>query len=187
MPQNRPISYGTALNQYVRYPLTSKLKVPQVFYIGIWQNDEIPVAVGFDLNTNRQSDIFFQNTSLNWVNTTFKGALMIRPEFYTAVPPIVSVDPDLALRNDGVSLWPNPVTNNRFMLQIDGNSTGLTGIKIQDVSGREITSSFSASEAGLFSIELPANTPAGIYFIEINIENNGIQSRLVRRIIIQPN
>jgi hypothetical protein len=57
-----------------------KVAVPEVFYVGWRQIEANRLNVGFDVNRNMQDRIFYSiDGELNWFNSSFEGALMIRP------------------------------------------------------------------------------------------------------------
>ena len=59
---------------------TMKVAVPEVFYVGWRQIEANRLNVGFDVNRNMQDRIFYSiDGELNWFNSSFEGALMIRP------------------------------------------------------------------------------------------------------------
>lgn len=73
----RPV-YEDGLNRFHTYHLDSPVYITQVFYIGLIQNTPDFLNIGFDVNRNNRSRIFY-NIHGQWVNSAFEGSLMIRP------------------------------------------------------------------------------------------------------------
>ncbi len=78
--QNVRLGTGKAPDEFVRYPLDSLLPLPEKFFIAVRQYDANPLGIGFDLDTDNSDKIFYQKNGI-WRQTSYKGTLMIRPEF----------------------------------------------------------------------------------------------------------
>ncbi len=179
------IDYGATVNAFVRYSLSSPIEVPSVFYVGIWQNDAIPVAVGFDKNLNHQNEVFYQNTTLNWVNTSYQGTLMFRPEFESARVPGVGID-KMIPQTPSLNLFPNPSNENSFFITFEKDVI-IEQISITDLNGKSIwIENGNGSGTSNMEIEIPVSLSPGLYFVVISGEQNGNKVLATRRWIYQP-
>ncbi len=127
------------------------------FYLG-WQQGSIDfLNVGFDRNTDSQSKIFHSLPGY-WINTQFKGTIMIRPifgklyEFPTTTP--------TATRTESIEIYPNPASH--FIRINKTDRQNITFYQIYSTTGQMVKSgTFTESE----SINV-ANLPEGIYLIK---------------------
>jgi hypothetical protein len=89
-----------------------KVAVPEVFYVGWRQLDANRLNVGFDVNRNVQDRIFYSvDGELNWFNSSFEGALMIRPLVTSKLDyqlELEEYDEDVA---ESLVVFPNPFLN----------------------------------------------------------------------------
>ena len=74
--------YEPGYNSFHTYSLEDTLLVlnPGTFYVGWIQIGSEVLNIGFDVNNNSQSKIYF-NTTGSWNNSIYKGSLMMRPVF----------------------------------------------------------------------------------------------------------
>lgn len=79
--QNVLLNESTAINQFQRFEFDRPVLLSGDFYIGYREENDDPVSIGFDKNTNSAEKLFY-NTSGNWEpNTVLEGSVMIRPIF----------------------------------------------------------------------------------------------------------
>jgi hypothetical protein len=76
--QNVRPEYAEGLNHFYTYLLDSVFVTPLIFYVGWEQMTSDFLNVGFDVNRNNSSQIFY-NLDGEWKNTSFEGSIMIRP------------------------------------------------------------------------------------------------------------
>jgi len=83
----------------------------EVFYVGVIQQTNDNLNIGFDRNTNSNSKTFY-NTNSGWNKSPFEGSLMIRPVIGKALtetePPVKSAPTEL-------KVFPNPPGNSDYI------------------------------------------------------------------------
>lgn len=164
--------YVDANNGFYEYPLDNKVVVSGYYYIGWRQLDQDKLNIGFDFNTDAYDKIYFR-TGSNWLNTSYHGALMMRPVFAYGKDYIQSLN-----ENDQettVKIYPNPA-NETLNIQTDlQNFT----VEIFDISGRFIRSAQMMGSNTLAVGELNN----GIYLLRLrNTEGQLLQAQ---KLIIQ--
>lgn len=76
--QRKPRFEG--FNRFVRYFLEEPLVCNGTIYVGLQQNNNVFLNLGFDRNNDASSAIFYM-TSIDWQTSILKGSLMLRPCF----------------------------------------------------------------------------------------------------------
>lgn len=76
--ENQKPIFGNELFEFQTYYLDEPLPVQGTFYVGWIQQTSNNLNLGFDAS-NDVSDKIFYNVTGEWVNSSYKGALMIRP------------------------------------------------------------------------------------------------------------
>ncbi len=162
-------------NGFYEYPLDAKLLVNGTFYVGMRQLDPDRLNVGFDLNTNARSAIYY-NTSGTWLNTGFEGALMIRPVFAYPGDYVVSVDEPEAVMPH-FEAYPNPSAGT-VHIRIDDPFSAHYTVRVYDLSGRLVHQGpYTGTTIDLSAMQ------QGIYLLELSDEQR--QVRGVKKLIIQ--
>ena len=173
------VNYGSELNQFIRYDLGSALKVPPVFYVGIIQSNEMPIGIGMDLNHDNSDKIFYQklvNNTIAWVNTSFTGTLMIRPEFGTP-PPLVGLYSPVKKPVVKTTLFPNPTQSDRFQIAFEGNEVLKKGdLRVFDLQGKLILSQKLAGNQRIYEITLPLGRGNGVYLVQLEGETQSARA-----------
>lgn len=149
------IKYSDELNGFREYFFEQKILLPAgSYYVGMQQLDAWPLNIGMDFNTNRKSKIYF-NVSGNWTNTSFKGALMIRPIFSTLCDQLyASVEEETEELN--IQLYPNPA-NDKIFIESDDSEFEIT---LTDLAGRIILNQIVNSTIDVSTVS------EGIYLIQ---------------------
>ncbi|MCK4661562.1 MAG: T9SS type A sorting domain-containing protein [Bacteroidales bacterium] len=98
--------YENSLNKFHTYILDSSIYINGTFYIGWVQTTNKHLNLGFDRNRNRQSKIFY-NLGAGWYNSSFEGALMIRPIFGEVVENPTSLK-NIVCKNNPLKIFPVP-------------------------------------------------------------------------------
>lgn len=81
--------------------------------------------------------------------------------------------PSAAVDKSAVSIYPNPVTNHSFSLQLDNFKAGKYTVEISQVQGKRITQTeMDIKGSQTQKIILPKSTSAGTYLIKIFNSNN---------------
>lgn len=129
LPYHKPV-YVDGPNGFGAYFFDNDDKpiVNGTYYIGWVQQDDDIINIGFDRNTNKQDRIFF-NAGTGWINTSFEGALMMRPVFLSPKS-VTGVD---EFDQEAVILYPNPSNGDVFL-----RGANILGTEVYDVSGRRV-------------------------------------------------
>lgn len=157
------VSYGDSLNSFVRYAFPSRVKVPQTFWIGVQQFNNLPLGVGFDRSFNNRPLVYYDSLG-RWRNPVFPGTLMIRPEL--AVPAqLVSND---ALAKSIFRVGPNPVPGSASFIEVTAPEALASHIDWEwhDLAGRKLGSGFSELTTSA-RIPLPAGMVPGLYLLKL--------------------
>jgi hypothetical protein len=132
----RPVFSHNGFDVFQRYQLASPItfSASTVFYVGVWQQLAYPLYVGYDLNTDHHTQVFYRtpnNTfgSTGWNVAGFKGSLMIRPVFGDSLR-AVGVKNFVETKEKTV-VYPNPATNEIFA----SSASGVTRMTICDMLG----------------------------------------------------
>jgi len=152
--------YSGHKNSYKYYTFNNdqSVAVPETFYVGWEQINNVRLYIGMDMN-NDNSDKIFYNIGSNWVNTSFAASLIIRPVFSTGLNATLSTE---ERKTDvDISIYPNPTQE---LITISGLSSN-ERIELRDLSGRIIMTSIEKT------INLN-NFANGIYIISVYSSNN---------------
>lgn len=151
------------LNDFMRYTIDQDVGVSGEFYVGWQQQDSRKIYIGWDINNNVQDNIFY-NRDGEWKNTSFEGALMIRPDFDRAEIIRASIEEseleesksDFGAKQS--SIFPNPTTG---LLHIQTELP--SHIMLHDLQGRLI---LQDQVIGELELEL-SQYPSGLYLLSI--------------------
>ncbi len=114
--------YANELNKFVTYTLDTTIVVDDDFYVGWIKTKENILNVGWDVWNDKRDKVYY-NLGQEWVNSGFKGCLMIRPLMGKELSwPVKKEEiPELRLQ-----VYPNPAMY-RFYLDIpSGETAGLS-------------------------------------------------------------
>ncbi len=156
-------SFTDSLNGFSFYRLSRPLLLSDTFYIG-WQQvslqSDLKMDVGFDLNDTANQHLFY-NTDGTWQQSSFPGALMLRPVLGKTIPFNVGInEPD---QMDQFTIYPNPASNEIY---VQGGSNDLL-LDVMDYSGSQMLAAIH--EASINVHELAA----GMYFLHITDLRSG--------------
>jgi hypothetical protein len=79
--QNVLINQSESLNQFQRFTFDRPVLLSGEFFIGYREENDDPVSIGFDKNTNSASRLFYNQGGAWEPNITLEGSVMIRPVF----------------------------------------------------------------------------------------------------------
>ncbi len=161
--------YNIGVNGFYEYALPLLVPVTGTYYIGWKQSSSERLNIGFDENTNRQSDIFY-NMGSGFQNTIFEGALMMRPIFVSDMDEFLDI-PLIENHKNDLKIYPNPSSSIIYV-----KSRDLKSLKVFDFSGA-ITLQKSLSVENFVNV---SNWSNGIYLFEIKL-NDG---KLIRKKVI---
>lgn len=103
---NQQVEWNPELYGFYTYNLATPVLLSGTFYVGL-QRQQDDLNIGFDADDDAQSDIFYYADN-NWYQSSFKGALMIRPVIGKN---IVLATQNLPADNNILSAYPNPAAN----------------------------------------------------------------------------
>lgn len=159
--------FTDSLNKYQTFSLDTILFVDDVkypgliFYIGWQQTTDDNLNVGFDRYNDARKHTFY-NTSGEWLQSTKRGALMIRPVVGLANPLGIG-QPSVALNSFG--LYPNPAIDMVYIaLPASSQNAARTGqlrIIIRDISNRTTYNQPYSEEVNIGSFA------TGIYLVSL--------------------
>ncbi|MFW5767089.1 MAG: T9SS type A sorting domain-containing protein [Bacteroidota bacterium] len=155
--------FKESLYQYRYYALDTPVYIADTFHIGWVKTTDDMLNVGFDKSRDASENIHI-NMFGQWQESSFEGALMMRPVF--SENEFVSVPEKLPLSGKEIRLYPNPARN---YVNVSGDMN-IERFQIISAEGRVV-------KQGLFSqrIDLSA-LPRGMYIVVFE-NNDGILSR----------
>lgn len=68
--------------------------------------------------------------------------------------------------NQGVLVYPNPVVNNSFTVQLD-NTASTSAFTVNDIAGKTIKPTVNRIGDGAYQVQLPNNIAKGVYFLTV--------------------
>ncbi len=103
---NAEVHWSSDLYGFITYTLDQPVVLPGVFYVGLQQQQE-DLNIGFDADDDAQSNIFYY-TNNNWYQTSFHGALMIRPVIGKSI--VLATQSHPLTNSNIIKAYPNPAT-----------------------------------------------------------------------------
>jgi hypothetical protein len=169
---NEKVEYSPNLLGFHTYMLDTALPVNGTFYIGWEQQTAKNLNLGYDLYNDAEQNIFY-NTTGEWFQSTFQGALLMRPVLGKQFE-FAGID-ERRFETGSIIPYPNPVNGNRISFRCTGKfentvQTCNYSVSIYNLTGQELYS-------GSFrqSIDIPRLSP-GLYIISVRDANGQIIS-----------
>lgn len=138
--------------------------VNNLFYVGIMQQNDRSINIGFDTSVDN-SQYNFYDTGEGWKNSSFQGSVMIRPvlgkSYYIGVPENES-------KLDVLTVYPNPTDGTLHIGGVDASEA--MAVKVFDVMGRELMMS---RYSDMLNVDMLNN---GIYFIRIMMKDGSFRT-----------
>lgn len=152
------------------YKIDTKLKLGGDFWVGTINGSDDMLNVGFDLNNNHNDKLYYNITG-EWVQSNFKGSLMMKPVFGRFALGQTGIDKPTSQTE--FSLYPNP-TSNQVSINIQEN-TKPDRIRILNLAGQVVlTKPFDGNNIDV------SNLPTGIYLFQLTLRNhNSTTKKLV--------
>lgn len=162
------VAFSNNLLGFHTYMLNEPLPVNGTFYVGWEQQTGDNLNLGFDRYNNAQQNIFYNSTG-EWFQSTFQGALMMRPILGKAFE-ISGVDDEMTSGESLIVPYPNPLDGSRINFRCSGKYADATltrdltvsiftiqGYKLKEGSFRE---NFDAGELlpGLYILRIMDRT-----------------------------
>lgn len=185
--ENQKPLFGNELFEFQTYYLDEPLPVQGTFYVGWIQQTSNNLNLGFDAS-NDVSDKIFYNVTGEWVNSSYKGALMIRPLLGKKIG---EQPPEKATSANNFLIVPNPSKDGKFEIQLQYLTPGNNKpqlvipdnerekqiiIEIFTLSGQKV---FTSTYKPEFALEHLKN---GIYLV--SIIDHYQRSHMVQKLVI---
>ncbi|WP_296621183.1 T9SS type A sorting domain-containing protein [Marivirga sp.] len=154
--QNVLINESTSINQFQRFSFDRPVLLDGDFFIGYREENDDPISIGFDKNTN-SADKLFYNQSGTWEpNLILEGSIMIRPVFEKAR---ITVSNKKEINTDwDIRAYPNP---NKGRLKL---TEQWDEINIYDLKGRLLFQHYNTGNQNVIDISLLGND---LYLLKI--------------------
>lgn len=117
-------------NGFFRIELDDPVFVNGSFYVGFRQQEATKIYIGFDANNNAKANTFYR-VGEGWFESSFSGALMIRPSFSENVLMNVPSRENLSFP---LTVYPNPARDQVFF----NTDVQIMNVKVFDLTGRMI-------------------------------------------------
>lgn len=124
----------------------------------------------FQLDIKTMTATALTTTAKPWRTSDLANSNILRSgkkEFGT--PDMLAVVNDKTTGNTGVDVFPNPVTEKTFTLQLKDIPAGVYTVKVLDGSGKQVMQRTVNSTGKLYNqqLSLPAITTSGIYLLQV--------------------
>ncbi|MBK7311289.1 MAG: T9SS type A sorting domain-containing protein [Sphingobacteriaceae bacterium] len=161
----------TGHNKFYEYKfITPQILSAGVYYIGIQQFVAGGITIGFDRNYNFSQKLFYDSGS-GWTQSSYYGAVMMRPVFGPKIIPPVGIK-ESAIENSTFKVYPNPSDD---LVKIWNDNDLEVSYSVLSIDGKTLLSG-TGSEIDTQSLT------NGIYLLVLSSQN-GIQQR--QKLIIQ--
>jgi len=154
--------------RFMRFYIDRETIIPAgKFFIGYEQSLNDKLYVGFDMNNESQSNLFY-NVDGNWEPTTFTGSLMMRPDFGKVdlgqiYSTSVEETDDLSL----AKIYPNPA---KHSITIRGAERA--NMQLMNVAGQIVYSESNLSNEITIDV---SQFDRGIYFVRLTTIGQGTE------------
>jgi hypothetical protein len=142
--------------KFVFFEFKNPVQIADTFFIGWEKLSKDIIAVGFDKNTEKPNNKFF-NLNGEWKLSKEKGQIMLRPAFGVLKTATLT---DIMPKTFEVKLYPNPAND---FFYIDMENSKCKRISIYNLNGQKVKSAFV--EGGLNEINVN-DLKNGMYIID---------------------
>lgn len=176
--------FSDSLNKYQNYYLEDLLVINDadfpglVFYVGMKQNKDDNLNIGYDMRNDASDYIFFDVSGI-WQPTAYHGALMIRPLLGADINP--DKKQEKSSESDKLSIYPNPAQKGVITIEIpykyyeNYNDNDFT-TRIYTVFGSLVYENVYSEKVDLYSLR------KGMYIIEVT--NNKSREIFKNKLVI---
>ncbi len=170
--ENEKVAWADGLYHFTPYMLDEPVIVSGTFYVGWEQYTQDNLNIGFDTNNDEHERIFY-NTNDEWYNSSFAGALMMRP----------IVGSDLVLGSEFIEntapsrtlhLYPNPASNRVNLTHPDLQRDDVVQISLFNLYGAEVRHHNSTDH--FLDVE---DLPRGMYIVKVMINQRLYSAKLL--------
>ena len=160
--------YENALNKFHTYLLDTALVLTGTFYIGWVQVTDASLNIGFDMNRDASSFLYY-NVSGTWLQSIIDGSIMMRPLFGAPVILPLGLEKDILSFPDErkFNIFPNPANDQVFIELVGNNNQENLHLVILDIYGRKVKE--LQMENGIVDV---SDLSLGIYFFKIMSDDN---------------
>lgn len=152
------------LNEFQYYNLDTSIFITDTFYIGWIQTTQDMLNIGFDLNNDNSSKVFYNITG-SWYNIPYAGTPMMRPVF--SAQPINEIAHNKT--NNQLNFYPNPAAD---FITVDNSDS--YKFQVFDITGRIILETFASNN----KIDV-SKIPNGIYILKAYNSKQQFTSKLI--------
>lgn len=158
--------FENELFKFHTYVLDQAVYLSGTFYVGFEQITKDNLNIGFDLNNDNKTKIFY-NTNGTWQNSSFSGSVMLRPVF--GVEDQVHVGIEKTNLQNQFQIFPNPNSSSILNFKLDESFDGQNSIiEIFSTTGELV---LKTPLTDTINIE---NLKSGLYFVRILNSEKGI-------------
>jgi len=154
--KNVLISKETEINEFQRFSFDRPVLLSGEFYIGYREENDQPISIGFDKNTNNANRLYYNQSGTWEPNIILEGSVMIRPVFEEERITLSTRNP--FNENWNMRVYPNP---NSGLLKFTDN---WDAISIYDLQGKIKYQSDNNEYKNELNISF---LDKGLYFIKI--------------------
>ena len=166
--RNRKPQWDDQIYSFSYYKFEQLIRLNGVFHIGIVQQGNGMLNVGFDTSRDCSPYNHFTNEYGNWQQSSFTGTIMIRP--VVGKGNYIGIDENVSTE---VTVYPIPATST---LHITGVNNGVA-IALYDLTGRKVMQQ-------AYTDEIPVSQLRdGLYLLNITTTDGNVISR---KIIVKP-
>ncbi len=159
------IDYGATEGYFQRFTFINPQVVDTVFWLGIRQNDNRPLGVGYDRQA-RAAQIYVEDQNAQFSPSSLSGGLMIRPEFANFTGPVGRGE-----RADvvpvKVTLYPQPFRSGVLKVAMEGRGMGSGEWRVVDMQGRTVASGRVPAGQPNWEVNGLEALPAGMYLFDL--------------------
>lgn len=160
--------YEDSLNKFYTYRIDdTTLVLNGTFYAGWKQLTADNLNIGFDMNSDKHNKIFY-NTGNGWFNSSYPGALMIRPVLGKTLPLVTGIE-ETAANAGEINVFPNPSNGENIFIvfppSMDPVKSEFT-VQLFDLRGSLLYSLPYSKSINVSSLQ------NGIYLLCVNTKDN---------------
>ncbi|MBL4624326.1 MAG: T9SS type A sorting domain-containing protein [Flavobacteriales bacterium] len=154
--------------RFMRFYIDRQTIIPAgKFFIGFEQSLNDKMYIGFDMNLESQSNLYY-NVDGTWEPTSFTGSLMMRPDFGKAdIPQIYSTQVNENKFENDILIYPNPANSSVTIRGAENAS-----LQLINVTGQIVYAENNLSYESTIDV---SDLERGIYFVRVSGTNRGTE------------
>lgn len=156
---------------FVNYYFDEPLPISGTFYVGTYQDHDVPLNIGFDQNNDARAHWVYKTTD-EWREPFFLGAPMVRPvlgKYFntSAVKEIETLN---------FSVYPNPASQ-QITIHLEGGVPQMGEVSIWDVTGRKVAEYNLTDNESVINI---SNLNAGMYVLQLRCNGQMAVKKIIK-------